>query len=71
MLVWFSLLDSIKKTSPKMPVDQRGPVLTTKMKENQFQDCTPKIGSICVNEIKRGGKKKAIVKEFASNVICI
>lgn len=54
-----------------MPVDQRGPVLTTKMKENQFQDCTPKIGSICVNEIKRGGKKKAIVKEFASNVICI
>ena len=41
-----------------MPVDQRGPVLTTKMKENQFQDCTPITGSICVDEIKQKKKKK-------------
>ena len=41
-----------------MPVDQRGPVLTTKMKENQFQDRTPITGSICVDEIKQKKKKK-------------
>ena len=54
-----------------MPVDQCGPVLTTKTKENKFQDCTLIIRSICVNKIKQKNKNKAIGKEFASNFICV